>query len=102
MRLEDPLAEGWYDHDWDQPIELRGILESGLKPGSTVFDVGAHQCVVALMLASRVGSNGLVVAIEGEPHNARVGRLNVARNPGLRVDVVHAAIAARRGAARSR
>ena len=55
-----------------------------LKPGAIVFDLGAHQGVVALMLARIVGGEGRVVAVEAEPANADAavenGRLNDAEN----------------------
>jgi FkbM family methyltransferase len=47
-----------------------------------VFDLGAHQCVLALLLAAEVGSSGLVVAVEATPHNAEVALRNIALNVG--------------------
>src|SRR6266567_1987426 len=49
--LADPMAQGWYDHDWDELPEIALLKHSRLRPGARVFDLGAHQCVVALMLA---------------------------------------------------
>jgi FkbM family methyltransferase len=92
VRLEDPLAEGWYDHDWDQPQLISFLREHGvLRPGAVVFDIGAHQAVVALMLAREVGAEGRVVAVEAEPHNARVAAANAELNDAGNLLVVHAA-----------
>lgn len=83
VSIEDPLAQGWYDHDWPRLAEIGLLAERGrLRRGARVFDLGAHQCVLALMLTAEVGSSGLVVAVEATPHNAEVGLRNVALNVG--------------------
>jgi FkbM family methyltransferase len=92
IRLSDPLAAGWYDHDWLEPSEIRFLRERGvLAPGATVFDIGAHQAVVALMLAAEVGERGRVIAVEAEPHNARAALANRDLNDAKNLEVVHAA-----------
>lgn len=91
ISIEDPLAQGWYDHDWPRLGEIDLLATRGrLREGATVFDLGAHQCVVALMLAAEVGGSGTVVAMEATPHNAGVGRRNVALNHAGNVVVRHA------------
>jgi FkbM family methyltransferase len=95
--LRDPLAEGWYDHDWDTQPELDLLGERGrLTPGAVVFDLGAHQGVVALMCAARVGE-GSVIAVEAERHNVAVARENAQLNPRYWIHVEHAAVAAECG-----
>ena len=66
--LADPEGAGWYDHDWQELPELALLKQGRLKPGARVFDIGAHQCVVALMLAKVVGQDGFVLALEPNPH----------------------------------
>ncbi len=96
--LADPLGQGWYDHDWDEPTALTFLREEGvIAPGATVFDLGAHQAVIALMIAARVRPGGRVLAVEAEPHNAEVARRNVELNQAENVLVVHAAGAERSG-----
>lgn len=95
--LADPLAEGWYDRDWEEPPEIAALRGGRLRPGARVFDIGAHQAVVGLILARIVGPDGHVVAVEAEPHNARVAHANVAANGASNVTVLHAAGAAREG-----
>jgi FkbM family methyltransferase len=56
-----------------------------------VFDIGAHQGVVALMLSRIVGPEGLVVAVEANGHNAEVARENGKRNAASNLKVLHAA-----------
>jgi FkbM family methyltransferase len=98
VRLADPLGEGWYDHDWDQPAAVTFLRERGvLGPGAKVFDLGAHQAIVALILAREVGEAGRVLAIEAEPHNARVAAANRELNSAENLTVLHAAGAASPG-----
>ncbi|MHB8533696.1 MAG: FkbM family methyltransferase, partial [Solirubrobacteraceae bacterium] len=98
IRLADPLAEGWYDRDWQEPRAFAFLRERGvLKAGARVFDLGAHQAVIALMLSREVGAEGHVVAVEAEPHNARVALANRELNAAGNLVVLHAAGAARAG-----
>src|SRR5712692_9648522 len=97
IELADPLGEGWYDHDWGTPPESRLLRERGLRPGARVFDIGAHQGVVALMLAEAVGPHGQVVAVEPTPHNAAQCIRNRELNAKPWVEVVQAAAAAVEG-----
>src|SRR5215213_150137 len=60
--LADPLSQAWYDQDWSELPEVATLRQSRLHPGAKVFDIGAHQGVVALMIAREVGPRGLVVA----------------------------------------
>ena len=99
IKLADGLAEGWYDHDWDELPEIARLSGSRLTTGCTVYDCGAHQGVVALILAGIAGPTGRVIAVEANAHNAAVARENVARNAAGRapVEVVQAAVAGRDG-----
>jgi FkbM family methyltransferase len=91
IEIADPLGEAWYDHDRGELPELALMSSHRLRVGATVFDIGAHQAVVALMIAGRVGSTGRVVAVEAEPHNAAVARRNVELNRATNIEVMHAA-----------
>jgi FkbM family methyltransferase len=93
IRFEDPLAEGWYAAGIPSLPEIV-LLEDieALKPGHTVFDIGAHQGIVALMLADAVGARGRVVAVEAERHNARMALVNRDLNCAGQIVVEHAAI----------
>lgn len=93
VHIADPLARGWYDHDWDLGTEISLLQQRGrLRSGARVFDVGAHQGVVALMLAGIVGPAGQVVAVEAVAHNARIAIRNADANGLAHLLVVHAAI----------
>src|SRR5436309_4768240 len=50
VELPDGMAEGWYDQDWK--LSEFDLLKAGaLKPGARVLDLGAHQCVYAMVIA---------------------------------------------------
>ena len=73
----DAMAEGWYDHDWvDVMTEINVLKGSKLRDGAKVFDIGAHQAVVALLLSKIVGDAGSVLAIEADPWNAEMAERN--------------------------
>lgn len=98
IRLADPLAQGWYDCDWEESPVMALLREHGvLVPGARIFDLGAHQAVVALMLVREAGAEGHVVAVEAEPHNARVAAENRELNGASNLTVIHAAAAAAEG-----
>ncbi len=91
--LTDPLAQGWYDRDWLELPEIALLKTGRLKQGARVFDLGAHQCVVAMMLSRIVGTEGQVVALEANPHNAEIGERNRALNDIAQLKVLHGAAA---------
>ncbi|HTZ65338.1 MAG TPA: FkbM family methyltransferase [Solirubrobacteraceae bacterium] len=98
IRLEDRLAQGWYDRDWAELPMMAFLRDRGVPVGgATIFDLGAHQAVVALMLAREVGESGHVVAVEAEPHNARVAAINRDLNRAGNVTIIHAAASATEG-----
>lgn len=97
VHLADPLGAGWYDHDWPPLPEIVALRSSRLKPGARVFDAGAHQGVVALMLAREVGPSGRVIAVEASPHNAAVARTNRDLNGAHHLEIVQAAVASKPG-----
>jgi FkbM family methyltransferase len=97
VRIADPLAQGWYDHDWGPLPEIDLLRQGALVPAARVFDLGAHQGVVALILAHHVGPSGCVVAVEALPHNAASAEINRDLNGCARVHVEAAAVSDRPG-----
>jgi len=92
VHVVDQMGRSWYDHDWAMPAELRELSTRGrLREGARVFDIGAHQGVVAMLLAGFVGAGGEVVAVEATPHNAETARRNATLNGLSQVRVLHAA-----------
>ena len=62
--IADSLGQGWYDKNLEVPPEILFLKNKKLSPGAIVFDVGAHQGIVGMMLAQVVGKSGKVVCIE--------------------------------------
>ena len=91
--ISDPVAAGWYDHDWREPPAIELLRQHRLREGAVVFDIGAHQGVVALILAHHAGSRGRVVALEAMPFNAAAAVRNRELNRAQQLTVVHAAAA---------
>jgi FkbM family methyltransferase len=56
------------------------IVEAALDPGHVAFDIGAHLGYFTLLMASRVGEQGRVVAFEPDPTVMRGLHANVKRN----------------------
>ena len=95
--IGDPTAERWYDRDWPLPSELAFMQSHRLVPGAKVFDLGAHQSILALMMAQIVGPTGFVLAVEGNAHNAAISRRNGELNNVPHLEVVSAAVSDRPG-----
>ena len=76
MLLADPLGQGCVRPRLGRAAHALTFLreEGVIAPGATVFDLGAHQAVIALMIG-RAGASRRARAsrVEAEPHNAEVG-----------------------------
>jgi FkbM family methyltransferase len=101
MHIHDRVAKEWYDKNWELPPELSFLSRHGLDQGGLVFDLGAHQCLIAMMLAKQVGPEGRVVAVEANGHNVSVAERNIALNRVDNVTVMHAMISNRAGRERA-
>jgi FkbM family methyltransferase len=97
VELVDPMGAGWYDHETPELPEIELLKEHGLRPGAKVFDIGAHQCVVAMVLAKTVGPEGFVLAVEANSENYAAGEKNRKLNGIENCKVLHAAGAAQSG-----
>jgi FkbM family methyltransferase len=74
-------------------LELQHAIEHFVKPGMTVFDVGANIGYISLLFSKAVGSDGRVFSVEALPANINRLQANVALNPfAANVTVVHTAI----------
>lgn len=92
IQISDPLAADWYDLDWLEPPAIGLLRQHGLREGAVVFNLGAHQGVVALMLARVVGRSGRVVAVEAMPFNAAIAARNRELNDAPQITIVSAAV----------
>jgi FkbM family methyltransferase len=91
--IPDPTAKSWYDRDAPQiPAEISFLAQHRLRSGATVFDCGAHQCVIAMILAKFILPTGRVVAVEASRHNYEAAIRNCRHNAADNVEVIHAAV----------
>lgn len=72
--LGDVEGAAWYDTDWPLLSEIALLARHRLRPGALVFDIGAHQGVVAMVLARLVEPQGTVIAVE--PHRLNIELLH--------------------------
>jgi FkbM family methyltransferase len=75
-----------YFHGEVEP-EVQAMLQKYLRPGMTVYDIGANIGFFSLLAARLVGATGRVKAFEADPEIAARLRENVARNQGGPVSV---------------
>ena len=97
LHIGDPTGAAWYDMEWADVPELKFLPRYQTRPGATVFDLGAHQGVYALMLADAVSPGGRVIAVEANRFNVDVVRENCRLNQVRNVETVHAAVAEQPG-----
>lgn len=72
--------------------ELQAALREFLRPGMTVYDVGANIGYVTLMMAHNVGAQGRVFAFEALPANVERAKKNIALNNLSNVTIISAAV----------
>jgi FkbM family methyltransferase len=97
VHLADSVGREWYDHDWAPLREIELLQQHQLQPGARVLELGAHQGVIAMMLAHSVGPSGSVVAVEANPRNCALARRNAERNGVTNLTMRHSAVAERDG-----
>jgi FkbM family methyltransferase len=91
--ISDPTAKSWYDRDDSEvPPEMSFLAQHQLRSGAIVFDCGAFQCLIAMILAKFVGATGKVVAVEASPHNYEASIRNCGLNEASNVEVIHSAL----------
>jgi FkbM family methyltransferase len=89
VRLNDPLHYsillGLHER------EVLECLQQQLKPGMTVFDVGANAGYFSMIAGELVGKSGRIVSLEPDPRVVEVLRRNVGSNGFENASVVQAA-----------
>jgi FkbM family methyltransferase len=98
--IADSMGQDWYDIDWPVRADVEMLADHRLKPGATVFDLGAHQGVYALILARAVRPTGTVIAVEANSFNAGLVDVNRRLNDVDNIVVITAAVAERSGSIR--
>lgn len=96
--IADPAAEAWYGRRSDpHDLEMRFVRREMLRPGSVVFECGAHHGHDTVLLARWVGESGKVVAFEPIAANVEVIAKNLGLNGVTNATVVRAAVGATSG-----
>ena len=76
------------------------LFASTIRPGMTVFDIGAHAGYYTLIASKLVGGSGHVVAFEPAPRNLRYLRRHLSLNHVSNVTVLEVAVSDRAGVGR--
>ena len=97
VNLADSMSARWYDHDSPELPEITYFKNRRLKVGARVFDLGAHQGVVALQFARIVGPSGRVIAVEGGRRNFDLAQENKRLNKAENLSMLHAVVASEDG-----
>jgi FkbM family methyltransferase len=97
IHITDRTGRSWYDHDWEELPEHTLLRTFKLKPGAKVFELGAHQAVVALMVSRSVGETGSVLALEPGQHNFETALKNKESNAAHNLTILCAASSDRSG-----
>jgi FkbM family methyltransferase len=91
LLIADPVASEWYERGGGELPEIAILKTRGLRPGAVVFDLGAHQAVVALLLHRHVMPGGKVIALELNEHNVSIARENRLLNGAESLTILHGA-----------
>jgi FkbM family methyltransferase len=97
VKIADKISAKWYDRDFDELPEITFLKEKRLRHGALVFDLGAHQAVIALLLARIVGESGRIIAVEASKYNFDLALENKSANNAVNLSIVRAAIGERSG-----
>jgi FkbM family methyltransferase len=100
--IADSFTNGWYGKDWslEERQEILFLQRLALKSDSLIFDIGAHQGVVALLLKRKLAPQGRVIAVEMDEINWAACQENARLNQEHAITAVHAAIGDRTGTGR--
>ena len=100
-RLPDGLGKGlWFNSDprfelgycnGDHEPWVQELLQKHLRQGDCFYDIGGHTGFFSLIAARFVGEKGSVVAVEADPENAQLLRVNASRNHMAQINVLEAA-----------
>jgi len=91
VRNIDKLGVSIYGDNFE--VVLKNALLSKLRTGMTVLDIGANIGYYTVLMASRVGKNGRVIAFEPNPAIYNELNDNIALNGFNNVQTLHMALA---------
>jgi FkbM family methyltransferase len=97
MEVRDPMSEAWYSKGGGMIDEVTFLAKRKMQPGTTVFDIGAHQGIFAVVMAKIVGEGGKVLAVEANPYHAECATKNATLNNAPQITVANVAVASEKG-----
>jgi FkbM family methyltransferase len=97
IKIADKISARWYDRNFDELPEIAFLKRQRLKAGALVFDLGAHQAVIALLLANIVGESGRIVAVEASKYNFELALENRSLNSANNLALIQAAVSDKSG-----
>lgn len=86
------MSARWYDQDREELPEIEFLKTVRVWEGARIFDLGAHQGVVALRLARTLGSSGQVIAVESGRRNFELAMENKRLNEAGNLTLLHAVV----------
>lgn len=89
--LANPASESWYNTDWKR-LEINYLTNQLNLRGSTVFNIGAHEGIVALIFSKIVTGFGKVIAVEMDTNHTKVAKINCELNDAKNLYIINAAI----------
>lgn len=98
----DQLSRGWYGKSWthEKRAEFRRLADKRISEDALVFNIGAHQGIVAILLKRLLAPSGRVVAVEIDRRNSEACRRNFRENNEPDIHCEHAAISSAAGVVR--
>lgn len=97
LPAHDQVIRPWVEHYGSWETAERALLDTLIRPGMTVVDVGAHVGLHTVPASQRVGATGRVIALEPDPRTSALLRTNIRRNAGRNVTVHQVAAGATAG-----
>ena len=93
----DSLSVPWYGAGWtaQSRTEFGELQKLPIPRNGLIFDLGAHQGVVAILLRRMLVPSGRVVAVEIDPLNAGFCTKNIAKNNETNVICLNLAVSDR-------
>jgi FkbM family methyltransferase len=90
--ISNPVSADWYDHDCNRN-EITFLKKYKLMKGARVFDIGAHEGIIALIFSKIIGDIGEVIAIEMDNDHIKKANINKQINHATNLNIIHAAVA---------
>jgi FkbM family methyltransferase len=99
----DELTIDWYGRDWPaaERSEFAALAAAGMPADARVFNIGAHQGLLALLLKRKLVPQGDVLAVEMDQINAAACATNFRLNGEAGMRALHAAVLDRPGTAQA-